>query len=213
MSEKRRGFVLILSAPSGAGKSTLAQHLIRSMPDILISVSTTTRKPRPGEVEGQHYFFVEKTFFQNEIEQGNFLEWAEVFGNFYGTAKSFVEATLASGQDVVLDIDWQGARVVRDHLSSADVVGVSIVPPSLQSLRDRLERRGQDSAEVIDARMAQAGEEMSHWQEYEYLVINDDLEKSKADLVAIVRAERLTRDRMAGQVKKITDEFGVNGVV
>jgi guanylate kinase len=207
MNEKRRGFVLILSAPSGAGKSTLARSLLDHYDDIKVSISTTTRKPRPGETHAVDYFFVEKEVFQKEIENNNFLEWAEVFGNFYGTSKVVIEETLADGQDIILDIDWQGARSIRESLPAGDVVSVSIAPPSLQSLRDRLENRGQDKAEVIDNRMKQASEEMSHWHEFEYLVINDDLEQGKADLVAIVRAERLTRDRMAWQAKKITEGF------
>ncbi len=203
MSGKRRGFVLILSAPSGAGKSTLARHLVEHYDDIQVSVSTTTRKPRPGERHGVDYFYVEKAAFQKEIEDGGFLEWAEVFGNHYGTSQKIIEEALAAGNDIILDIDWQGARVIRERLPRGDVVSVSIVPPSVQSLRKRLEGRGQDAPEVIERRMAQANEEMSHWREFDYLVINDDLETAKADLAAIVRAERLTRDRMAWQVEKI----------
>jgi guanylate kinase len=205
MSGIRRGFVLILSAPSGAGKSTMARYLVDHCDDIFISISTTTRKPRLGETDGVDYFFVEKEMFQKEIGGNDFLEWAEVFGNYYGTSRKFVENALANGQDIILDIDWQGARLVRKSLPVADVVGVSIVPPSIQTLRDRLESRGQDESEVIERRMNQASEEMSHWQEFEYLVINDNLEQGQADIAAIVRAERLTRDRMAGQVKKIVD--------
>ena len=205
MSGIRRGFVLILSAPSGAGKSTMARYLVDHCDDIFISISTTTRKPRLGETDGVDYFFVEKEMFQKEIGGNDFLEWAEVFGNYYGTSRKFVENALANGQDIILDIDWQGARLVRKSLPEAGVVGVSIVPPSIQTLRDRLESRGQDESEVIERRMNQASEEMSHWQEFEYLVINDNLEQGQADIAAIVRAERLTRDRMAGQVKKIVD--------
>jgi guanylate kinase len=207
MSDKRRGFVLILSAPSGAGKSTLAQYLVKHSKDIINSVSTTTREPRPGENHGEHYFYIAKEQFKKEIKNGSFLEWAEVFGNYYGTSKAVVEDTLAKGTDIILDIDWQGARSIRESLPAGDVVSVSIVPPSLKSLRKRLEGRGQDSSEIIDKRMNQASEEMSHWQEFEYLVINDDLEEGKADLLAIVRAERLTRDRMARRIEKITDGF------
>ncbi|MBF0383366.1 MAG: guanylate kinase [Magnetococcales bacterium] len=207
MSVNRRGFVLILSAPSGAGKSTLARYLVENCKDIINSVSTTTREPRPGENHGEHYYFIAKELFQKEIKNRSFLEWAEVFGNYYGTSKAVVEETLAKGVDIILDIDWQGARSIRKSLPAADVVSVSIVPPSLQSLRQRLEGRGQDSSEIIDKRMNQASEEMSHWKEFDYLVINDDLKEGKADLLAIVRAERLTRDRMASQIEKITDGF------
>ncbi|MBF0358936.1 MAG: guanylate kinase [Magnetococcales bacterium] len=207
MSENRRGFVLILSAPSGAGKSTLASHLVSHYDDIKTSISTTTREPRPGENHGEHYFFVSKEQFEKDIAAGKFLEWAEVFGNYYGTSKEVVEATLASGQDLILDIDWQGARGVRESLDALDVISVSIVPPSLQSLRERLEARGQDSSEVIDGRMEKASQEMSHWREFDYLVINDNLEEGQADLVAIVRAARLTRERMAVRIEKITDGF------
>jgi guanylate kinase len=207
MSGNSRGFVLILSAPSGAGKSTLAQYLVKKCNDIIISVSTTTREPRPGENHGEHYFYIAKEQFQKEIKDRSFLEWAEVFGNYYGTSKAVVEETLAKGTDIILDIDWQGARSIRKSLPVGDVVSVSIVPPSLKALRKRLEGRGQDSSEIIDKRMNQASEEMSHWQEFDYLVINDNLEEGKADLLSIVRAERLTRDRMARQIEKITDGF------
>lgn len=207
MNEKRRGFVLILSAPSGAGKSTLARSLLDHYDDIKVSISTTTRKPRPGETHAVDYFFVEKEVFQKEIENNNFLEWAEVFGNFYGTSKVVIEETLADGQDIILDIDWQGARSIRKSLPAGDVVSVSIVPPSMESLRVRLEGRGQDSSEIIDRRMAKASQEMSHWREFDYLVINDNLEQGQEDLVAIVRAERLTRDRMAGRINEITEGF------
>ncbi|MBF0444784.1 MAG: guanylate kinase [Magnetococcales bacterium] len=207
MSSNKRGFVLILSAPSGAGKSTLAQYLVKNCKDIINSVSTTTREPRPGENHGEHYFYIAKEQFQKEIKNGSFLEWAEVFGNYYGTSKAIVEETIAKGTDIILDIDWQGARSIRKSLPACDVVSVSIVPPSLQVLRQRLKMRGQDSSEIIDKRMNQASEEMSHWHEFDYLVINDILEEGKADLLAIVRAERLTRDRMAERIKKITDGF------
>ncbi|MBF0194630.1 MAG: guanylate kinase [Magnetococcales bacterium] len=207
MSGNRRGFVLILSAPSGAGKSTLAQYLVKNYTDIVNSISTTTREPRPGEKHGEHYFYIKKEQFQKEIENSSFLEWAEVFGNYYGTSKAVVEETLAKGTDIILDIDWQGARLIRKSLPKEDVVSVSIVPPSLKELRLRLEGRGQDSSETIDKRMNQASEEMSHWREFDYLVINDNIEEGKADLLAIVRAERLTRDRMASQIEKITSGF------
>jgi guanylate kinase len=199
--------VLILSAPSGAGKSTLARYLVGHCKDIEVSVSTTTRDPRPGEIQGKDYFFIEKESFQKQIEKNDFLEWAEVFGNYYGTSRTGVEESLTEGRDIILDIDWQGARSIRKSLPAGDVVSVSIVPPSMESLRVRLEGRGQDSSEIIDRRMAKASQEMSHWREFDYLVINDNLEQGQEDLVAIVRAERLTRDRMAGRINEITEGF------
>lgn len=192
-----------MSAPSGAGKSTLARNLIERSENVIVSVSTTTRQPRPGELHGEHYFFTEKEAFLRDIENGQFLEWAEVFGNYYGTSKKMVEDALAAGSEVILDIDWQGARLIRESLDAQDIVGVSIVPPSIELLEERLINRGQDAAAVIKKRMDQAVAEMSHWQEFDYVVINDVLEQAQDDLLAIVRAERLRRHRMLEQIEKI----------
>lgn len=192
------GQLFIVSAPSGAGKTSLVHALVAAMPAITVSVSHTTRPMRPGEVEGRDYHFVQEPVFAAMVERDEFLEHALVFGNRYGTARGTVDATLAQGLDVVLEIDWQGARRVREL--KPDAVSVFIMPPSLAELRRRLERRGKDGAEVIARRMDAAREEMSHYDEYRYLVVNDDFGRACADLEAIVRAARLAtpRQRAAG---------------
>jgi guanylate kinase len=192
------GQLFIVSAPSGAGKTSLVHALVGALPDITVSVSHTTRPMRPGEVQGRDYHFVDETAFAAMAERGEFLEYALVFGNRYGTSRGAVDATLAQGIDVVLEIDWQGARRVRQL--KPDAVSVFIMPPSLPELRRRLERRGKDGAEVIARRMEAARREMSHFDEYQYLVVNDDFERAREDLQAIVRAARLAtpRQRAAG---------------
>ncbi|MBF0439011.1 MAG: guanylate kinase [Magnetococcales bacterium] len=203
-----KGFVLILSAPSGAGKSTLARKLMAGVTGIQTSVSTTTRRPRPGEREGEAYFFVDEATFKEQIQAGAFLEWAQVFGNYYGTSRQFVETALEQGQVVILDIDWQGARQVRQNMEAAgDVVGVFIMPPSKDALAVRLQSRGQDAPEVIARRMAEAADEVSHWNEYEYVVINDDLSYAELCLQKIVEVERLRLSRVAGRVADILATF------
>ncbi|MBF0625597.1 MAG: guanylate kinase [Magnetococcales bacterium] len=206
----RRGFVIILSAPSGAGKTTLMRGLAERLEGITISVSTTTRDCRPGEQEGVDYFFVSRTVFEAQIAAQAFLEHAEVFGNYYGTSRRIVESTLAAGQDVVLDIDWQGARQVRKHLDRRDVVGISILPPSQSELRQRLLKRGRDRAAVIDQRMELASRELSHFLEYDYLVVNDHLQQAQENLTAIVRAERCRRERAGSDVAYILKSFGIS---
>lgn len=192
------GQLFIVSAPSGAGKTSLVHALVGALPDIAVSVSHTTRPMRPGEVQGRDYHFVDETSFAAMAERGEFLEHALVFGNRYGTSRGAVDTTLAQGIDVVLEIDWQGARRVRQL--KPDAVSVFIMPPSLPELRRRLERRGKDGAEVIARRMEAARREMSHFDEYQYLVVNDDFERAREDLQAIVRAARLAtpRQRAAG---------------
>lgn len=207
MENRSRGFVIILSAPSGAGKSTLASRLLQSLPNMALSVSTTTRQPRPGEVAGHSYHYVDFADFRARVEQGAFLEWAEVFGNCYGTDRANVEPVLARGVDLLLDIDWQGARQVRAALPPESVVSVAIFPPSRQVLQERLSGRGSDDPQVIARRMAQAGEEIAHWAEYDYLLINDDLARAHQDLVAIVTAERLRRIRAGGAVQRVLATF------
>ncbi|MBF0272735.1 MAG: guanylate kinase [Magnetococcales bacterium] len=204
-----KGFVLILSAPSGAGKSTLARVLMERGQGMLTSVSTTTRSPRPGEQEGKAYFFVDEATFKERIAAGEFLEWAHVFGNHYGTSRGFVEDALHRGLVVMLDIDWQGARQVRDNMGGDDVVSVFIMPPSRDHLRSRLQSRGQDAQEVIERRMAAAAAEMSHWDEYDYIVNNDDLERAGEELAAIVKAERLRRSRVGRPLRGILETFGL----
>jgi guanylate kinase len=193
----RRGMLLVLSSPSGAGKTTLAKALLASDPDIRLSVSVTTRKPRPGEVEGQDYFFRDEATFLTMRDNGELLEWAKVFGNYYATPRKPVEEAIASGQDVLFDIDWQGTQQVKEKLPH-DLVRVFILPPSSTILESRLKTRAQDSAEVVAQRMAEASAEISHWQEYDYVIINADLEKSGTGLKSILTAERLKRDRLLG---------------
>ncbi|MDP1627795.1 guanylate kinase [Parvibaculum sp.] len=193
----RRGLMLVLSSPSGAGKTTLSRRLLDSDPEIEMSVSATTRKPRPGEVEGKDYFFLGTEDFGIMRNRGEFLESAKVFGNYYGTPRKPVEAALARGRDVLFDIDWQGTQQL-DETAPEDLVKVFILPPSAQELEKRLERRAQDPAEVVAARMAKASDEISHYQEYEYIIINDDVDKAFAELQAVLRAERLRRRRLTG---------------
>jgi guanylate kinase len=189
-----RGLMLVISSPSGAGKTTLTRLLLETDPRLALSVSATTRPPREGEVDGKDYFFLQPEDFAARLAAGAFLESAEVFGNRYGTPRDAVEAALADGRDVVFDVDWQGARTLREAAPD-DVVSVFILPPSLAALRNRLERRAKDSADVIDQRMAKAEAEISHWAEYDYVLINHDLDAAFAQLLNIVKAERLRRPR------------------
>ncbi|CAA7614428.1 guanylate kinase [Magnetospirillum sp. SS-4] len=193
----RRGLMLVMSSPSGAGKSTISRALLQRDSGISMSVSATTRPPRPGEVDGQDYYFVPVERFQAQVRDGEFLEHARVFDNYYGTPRGPVEAILRQGRDVLFDIDWQGTQQVRDA-ARADLVSVFVLPPSVAELERRLHARAQDSAEVVAKRMAKAGDEMSHWPEYDYIIVNQDLERSIASVQAILTAERLKRDRQVG---------------
>lgn len=187
-----RGNLFIVSAPSGAGKSSLISALIKEgQGDMQVSVSHTTRQPRPGEVHGQHYHFVSTDEFKLLIENGDFFEWAEVFGNFYGTSRLVIEQTLEQGIDVFLDIDWQGAQQVK--LLMPEAIGIFILPPSRTALEQRLTGRGQDSEQVIADRMAKAVSEMSHYNEYDFVVVNDDFQTAVTDMQAIIRSQRLTK--------------------
>ena len=190
------GNLFIVSAPSGAGKSSLISALLQDKPvDKQVSVSHTTRKARPGEINGQHYHFVTTEEFKTLIAENAFFEWAEVFGNYYGTSRKVIEQTLEEGIDVFLDIDWQGAQQVKKVMPEA--IGIFILPPSRAELEKRLTGRGQDSYEVIAGRMAQAASEISHYNEYDFIIINDDFDTALSDLVAIIRSQRLTG---AGQI-------------
>lgn len=191
---RRRGLLLALSSPSGAGKTTLARRLLAADPGLVMSVSATTRPMRPGEVEGEDYFFLSHEAFAAQVAEGAFLEHAQVFDHAYGTPRAPVEAWLAEGRDVVFDVDWQGARLLRAAMAE-DFVGVFILPPSVAALEARLTGRGQDSAEVVGRRMRKAGEELSHWDEYDYVVVNEDLAASEAQLITILAAERARRRR------------------
>ena len=206
----RRGILIILSSPSGAGKSTLARSLRDWDPTIAFSVSATTRAPRPGEENGREYFFRSPEQFRSMVDAGEMLEHAEVFGNLYGSPAAPIEAALASGRDVLFDIDWQGGQQVRNSSLAKDVVSIFVLPPSIAELRERLEKRGQDSAEVIAGRMARSRSEISHWAEYDYVLLNDDLDRCAAECRAIVTAERLRRDRqiaLSERVRALNAEF------
>ena len=191
---KRRGLMLVLSSPSGAGKTTISRILLEREEELTLSISATTRQMRPGEIHGKDYFFVSPDEFNSMVDNNEMLEHATVFDNKYGTPSEPVEQGLASGQDVLFDIDWQGTQQVAAKAPN-DIVRVFILPPSLQELERRLYARAQDSEEVVKGRMAKAADEMSHWAEYDYIIVNTDVEKSVADVQAILRAERLKRDR------------------
>lgn len=194
---ERRGVLYILSSPSGAGKTTLARRLIAADPGIAMSVSVTTRKPRPGERDGVDYFFVDAARFDAMKDAGDLLEWARVFDNSYGTPRAAVTAAINSGKDVLFDIDWQGAQQLSEKMKG-DVVRVFVLPPSGQILEQRLKSRAQDPADVVAKRMSAAAAEISHWAEYDYVIVNSDLEDSVRAASAILVAERLKRERLLG---------------
>ena len=193
----RRGLLLVISSPSGAGKTTLSRRLLDRDPHITMSVSVTTRPPRPGEVDGRDYYFISKERFEAMRDAGELLESAEVFGNCYGTPKGPVELSLAKGRDVLFDIDWQGTQQLAQAMQD-DLVRVFILPPSVEALRDRLISRAQDPMVVVAKRMAEASREISHWAEYDYVIVNDDLETADREICAILAAERLKRKRRIG---------------
>ena len=193
----RRGLLLVLSSPSGAGKTTLARRLLATEPGLRMSVSVTTRAPRRGEVDGRDYSFIDAGEFQRLEAAGELLEWAEVHGNRYATPKAAVLAALQAGDDMLFDIDWQGARQIKERMGE-DVVSVFILPPDGKALERRLKTRAQDTEEVVKRRMAAAADEIAHWGEYDYVIVNADLDASSAALAAILAAERLKRARQSG---------------
>ena len=200
-SIKRRGLMLVMSSPSGAGKSTIARdllgHPMASEQSLSLSVSVTTRPRRPSEIEGVHYHFISHREFERMRDSDALLEWAEVHGNFYGTPREAVENAMADGRDMLFDIDWQGAQQLQEKMS-ADVVSIFILPPSMKELRARLHRRAEDADEVIEKRLVNARSEIEHWREYDFVIVNDDLDRAFSAVRAIVQAERLRRDRRPG---------------
>jgi len=206
----RRGLLLILSSPSGAGKSTLARRLMDWDPSLRFSVSATTRAPRPGEADGREYYFKTRDAFESMVAAGEMLEHAEVFGNFYGSPKGPVETAMTEGRDTLFDIDWQGGQQIRNSSLGRDVVSVFVLPPSIAELERRLRGRAQDSDEVIAGRMAKSQSEISHWAEYDYVIVNNDIDIAFNDLLTILQAERMRRDRQPGMaefVRGLNKEF------
>jgi guanylate kinase len=194
---ERRGLMFVLSSPSGAGKTTLSRLLIDRVFGLRMSVSATTRPMRPGEVDGRDYWFVDQSRFESMVRQDELLEWANVFDHRYGTPRAPVEAALSAGQDMLFDIDWQGTQQLREK-AGEDVVSVFILPPSAADLEQRLHSRAQDSDEVIRGRMSRASHEMSHWAEYDYIVVNHDVDEAFAEVQSVLKAERLKRKRRTG---------------
>lgn len=207
---KRRGLLIILSSPSGAGKSTLTRRLRAWDPDIRFSISATTREARPGEVDGQDYHFISEAAFKKMVTEGDMLEHAHVFGNFYGSPKGPVSDAIDAGVDVIFDIDWQGAQQIANSPLSPHVLSIFLLPPSIGELRRRLNSRGQDSDEVIAKRMTRSWDEISHWDSYDYVLVNDDLDATEERLKTIVAAERLRRTQQPGlmdHVRNLQDQF------
>jgi guanylate kinase len=205
----RRGLLFVMSSPSGAGKTTLSRRLLEADPLISMSVSVTTRTPRPGEIDGKDYHFISKEQFEAMISRRELLEWANVFGNLYGTPRKPVETALDQGRDVLFDIDWQGTQQLSQAMPE-DLVRLFILPPAPDALRQRLIKRAQDSSSVIAKRMAEAAREISHWPEYDYVIVNDEIERAHNQVMAILTAERLKRRRQLGLtefVRQLTKEL------
>ena len=206
MKSNRRGIMVVLSSPSGAGKTTLTRKLLKENPDMAMSVSATTRQPRPGEKDGEDYYFISKNKFTDMVDDDEFLEYAKVFDNFYGTPRAPVEAALGDGRDVVFDIDWQGAQQLT-QAAADDLVKIFILPPNMVELEKRLRTRAQDSDEVIAKRMSKSENEISHWPEYDYVIVNEDVDAAMNELRTIVASERMRRRRqpwLGGFVKSLT---------
>lgn len=206
----RRGLLIVLSSPSGAGKSTLARRLMDWDPTMSFSVSATTRTPRPGEQDGKDYFFLTKAAFGDFVERGEMLEYAEVFGNLYGSPLEPVTRALEAGRDVLFDVDWQGAQQIRTSVLGRDMLSIFILPPSILELERRLRFRGQDSEETIKKRMLKSKDEISHWAEYDYVLVNQDLKETEEKLHRIISATRLrtnTQPKLADFVRQLNREF------
>ena len=205
----RRGLMLVLSSPSGAGKTTLSRRLLEVDPSVALSISVTTRTKRFGEIDGRDYHFIDKPRFNQMVKNGDLLEWAEVFGNLYGTPRNPVETALTAGRDILFDIDWQGTQQLREKVRG-DMASIFVLPPSITELERRLRQRAQDDEPVIKTRMAKAADELSHWAEYDYVVINDEIERAFADVQTILAAERLKRERqpaLSGYVRGLIGQL------
>jgi guanylate kinase len=205
----RRGLMLVLSSPSGAGKTTLSRRLLEVDPSVALSISVTTRTKRFGEIDGRDYHFIDKPRFNQMVKNGDLLEWAEVFGNLYGTPRNPVETALTAGRDILFDIDWQGTQQLREKVRG-DMASIFVLPPSIAELERRLRQRAQDDEPVIKTRMAKAADELSHWAEYDYVVINDEIERAFADVRTILAAERLKRERqpaLSGYVRGLIGQL------
>ncbi|GFE50201.1 guanylate kinase [Roseobacter cerasinus] len=210
MTAPRRGLLIILSSPSGAGKSTLARRLRDWDSEIEFSVSATTRPPRPGEEDGREYHFVDEARFKMQVAEGGMLEHAHVFGNFYGSPRPPVQAAIDEGRDVLFDIDWQGAQQITNSSLGPHTLSIFLLPPSIRELRQRLEKRGQDGAEVIARRMEKSWDEISHWGAYDFVIVNDDLDQTEAQLKTIISATRLRRSQqpqLTDHVRRLQSEF------
>jgi len=200
-----KGMLYIVAAPSGAGKTSLLKELLKKNQNLSLSVSHTTRSPRPGEVDGVDYHFLSVEVFKEKIEAGEFIEFAQVFDNYYGTSEKAIYTQLERGSDVIVEIDWQGARQVRERIS--ENCSIFIIPPSHQALEDRLKSRGQDSDEIIQRRMQDAQNEMAHYAEFDYLIINDDFSQASSDLQAVFSCQRLTLSRQRTLIPKLIEDL------
>jgi guanylate kinase len=207
MSNKRRGLLLVIASPSGAGKTSMCRRLAAEHEDIDFSVSATTRAPRPGEADGREYHFLSTDAFAAQIEAGAFLEWAHVHGHLYGTPRAPVMSSLEGGRDVLFDIDWQGAAAIAGQAGD-DTVRIFILPPSMAVLEERLRRRAQDDAETIARRLVRARDEIAHWSEFDYVIVNEDFERAYAQIAAIYGAERLRRARNPGVAELVATLVG-----
>ncbi len=208
-TRERRGLMFVLSSPSGAGKTTLSRMLLAEDPSVQLSISVTTRAPRPGEVDGRDYHFIDRARFDAMVGDGALLEWANVFDNWYGTPRAPVEAALSRGQDVLFDIDWQGTQQLREKARN-DMASIFLLPPSVAELERRLHARAQDNRATITGRMAKAGAELSHWPEYDYVLVNDDLGRVFTEIRTILAAERLKRERqpwLSAYVRSLTGQL------
>tara|TARA_B100000579_G_scaffold89760_1_gene70738 strand:+ start:227 stop:886 length:660 start_codon:yes stop_codon:yes gene_type:complete len=207
-----QGLLVVLSSPSGAGKTSLATSIVSEHEEVVFSVSATTRPPRIGEVEGREYYFVKTLDFKAMIQNGDFIEYAEVFGNFYGSPKKDIQELIECGKDVIFDVDWQGGTQIRNSNLASSVVSIFILPPSIQALEERLLSRAQDDKSIVDFRMLEARSEISHWAEYDYVLINDNFSRVKDSIVKIIETEKMRRQRqltLPNFIADLNDEFDV----